>query len=77
LSRVRALERDIVRLLDDEIDRRVYVLYGLTEAEIKIVEGNYPFILPNHIHSNLSELKIQQAVVFLILSYTITLWGIL
>ena len=24
---------------DDEIDRLVYELYGLTEAEIKIVEG--------------------------------------
>jgi hypothetical protein len=25
--------------LDQEIDARVYNLYGLTEAEIKIVEG--------------------------------------
>jgi len=38
LDRVRNLEREIVRV-DEEIDRRVYVLYGLTEEEIKIVEG--------------------------------------
>jgi hypothetical protein len=25
--------------LDEEIDRRVYQLYGLTEEEIKVVEG--------------------------------------
>jgi len=30
--------REIVRV-DEEIDRRVYILYGLTEEEIKIVEG--------------------------------------
>lgn len=39
LDRVRNLEREIVRV-DEEIDRRVYVLYGLTEEEIKVVEGN-------------------------------------
>ena len=39
LDRVRNLEREIVRV-DEEIDRRVYVLYGLTEEEIKIVEGS-------------------------------------
>ena len=38
LDRVRNLEREIVRV-DEEIDRRVYVLYGLTKEEIKIVEG--------------------------------------
>jgi hypothetical protein len=38
LDRVRNLEREILRV-DGEIDRRVYVLYGLTEEEIKIVEG--------------------------------------
>ena len=38
LDRVRNLEREIVRV-DEEIDKRVYVLYGLTEEEIKIVEG--------------------------------------
>jgi len=38
LDRVRNLEREIVRV-DEEIDRRVYVLYGLTEEEIEIVEG--------------------------------------
>jgi len=38
LDRVRNLERETVRV-DEEIDRRVYVLYGLTEDEIKIVEG--------------------------------------
>ena len=26
---------------DEEIDRRVYILYGLTEEEIKIVEGSW------------------------------------
>lgn len=26
--------------VDEEIDRRVYVFYGLTEEEIRIVEGN-------------------------------------
>ena len=39
LDRVRNLEREIVRV-DEEIDRRVYVLYGLSPEEIKIVEGN-------------------------------------
>ena len=38
LDRVRNLEREIVRV-DEEIDRRVYVLYGLTLEEIRIVEG--------------------------------------
>ena len=38
LDRVRNLEREIVRV-DEEIDRRVYVLYGLSSDEIKIVEG--------------------------------------
>jgi hypothetical protein len=38
LDRVRNLERQIVRV-DEEIDRRVYVLYGLSPNEIKIVEG--------------------------------------
>jgi hypothetical protein len=38
LDRVRSLEREIVRV-DEEIDRRVYVLYGLSEEEIAIVEG--------------------------------------
>lgn len=35
---VRNLDREIERI-DAEIDRRVYALYGLTEEEIKIVEG--------------------------------------
>jgi hypothetical protein len=38
LDRVRNLERQIAQV-DAEIDRWVYVLYGLTEDEIKIVEG--------------------------------------
>jgi hypothetical protein len=38
LDRVRSLERQIASM-DEEIDKRVYVLYGLTEEEIKIVEG--------------------------------------
>ena len=38
LDRVRNLEREIARV-DEEIDQRVYVLYGLTEEEIGIVEG--------------------------------------
>ena len=38
LDRVRNLEREIVRV-DEEIDKRVYVLYGLMEEEVKIIEG--------------------------------------
>ena len=38
LDRVRNLEREIAKV-DDEIDKRVYALYGLSEEEIKIVEG--------------------------------------
>ena len=38
LDRVRNLERQISQV-DAEIDQRVYALYGLTEDEIKIVEG--------------------------------------
>ena len=38
LDRVRNLERQITQV-DAEIDKRVYALYGLTEDEIKIVEG--------------------------------------
>ena len=37
-DRVRNLEREILRV-DEEIDDRVYKLYGLTEEDIKIVEG--------------------------------------
>ena len=37
-DRVRNLEHEIVRM-GEEIDRRVYVLYGLNEDEINIVEG--------------------------------------
>src|SRR6266498_312269 len=39
LDRVRTLEKQIA-IVDEEIDKRVYALYGLTEEEIKIVEGN-------------------------------------
>jgi len=39
LDRVRNLEREIVRV-DEEIDKRVYVLYGLMEEEIRIVDGS-------------------------------------
>jgi hypothetical protein len=35
---IRELQRRIQRL-EDEIDQHVYQLYGLTEEEIKIVEG--------------------------------------
>jgi type I restriction-modification system DNA methylase subunit len=38
LDRVRNLERQIAQV-DAEIDQRVYALYGLTQDEIKIVEG--------------------------------------
>ena len=38
LDRVRNLEREILRV-DEEIDKRVYVLYGLTKEEIRVVEG--------------------------------------
>jgi len=37
LDRIYNLEREIVHVAE-EIDRRVYVLYGLIEEEIKIVE---------------------------------------
>jgi hypothetical protein len=30
-----------IQELDEEIDRRVYELYGLTEDEIKVVEGKW------------------------------------
>ena len=38
LDRARSLDKQI-RDTDTEIDKRVYKLYGLTEEEIKIVEG--------------------------------------
>ena len=38
LDRVHNLERQIAQV-DAEIDQRVYALYGLTEEEIRIVEG--------------------------------------
>ena len=38
LDRVRNLVRQIVQV-DAEIDQRVYALYGLTEDEVKVVEG--------------------------------------
>ena len=38
LDRVRNLERQIAQV-DEEIDQRVYALYGLTEEEIRIIEG--------------------------------------
>ena len=38
LDQVRNLERQIAQV-DAEIDQRVYALYGLTEEEVKIVEG--------------------------------------
>ena len=38
LDRVRNLERQIAQV-DEEINQKVYALYGLTEDEIKIVEG--------------------------------------
>jgi hypothetical protein len=38
LDRVRNLERQIAQV-DAEIDQRVYALYGLTEDEVKLVEG--------------------------------------
>jgi hypothetical protein len=38
LDRARSLDRQIAQI-DEEIDKRVYVLYGLAEQEIKIVEG--------------------------------------
>ena len=32
-------KHELVRV-EEEIDKQVYVLYGLSEAEIKVVEGN-------------------------------------
>jgi hypothetical protein len=37
-DRVRTLEQEII-CVDQEIDQRVYELYGLTDEEIRIVEG--------------------------------------
>ena len=31
--------KDMPACVDEKIDRRVYVLYGLNEEEIKVVEG--------------------------------------
>ena len=39
MDRVYNFEREIARV-DEEIDRRVYVLYELSPDEIKIIEGN-------------------------------------
>ena len=38
LDRVRNLERQIAQV-DAEIDQRIYALYGLTEDDVKVVEG--------------------------------------
>ena len=38
LDRARSLDRQITSV-DEEIDKRVYVLYGLSPDEIRIVEG--------------------------------------
>jgi hypothetical protein len=38
LDRVLNLQKQIAQV-DAEIDQRVYALYGLTEEEIKVVEG--------------------------------------
>jgi len=37
-DKARSLDRQI-HSVDEEIDKRVYVLYGLTADEIKIIEG--------------------------------------
>jgi hypothetical protein len=37
--KMNAAKREIVRV-DEASDRRIHVLYGLTEEEIRIVEGN-------------------------------------
>ncbi|MHB8778884.1 MAG: hypothetical protein ACYC6R_14165 [Anaerolineales bacterium] len=37
-DRVRTLEREIAKV-DEAIDKLVYELYGLTEEEVKVVEG--------------------------------------
>ena len=29
-----------IKIVDAQIDRRVYDLYGLTEEEVRVVEGN-------------------------------------
>lgn len=38
LDKVHTLEKQIA-FADKEIDKRAYVLYGLSEEEIRIVEG--------------------------------------
>ena len=36
----KALYKRHIRIVDAQIDRRVYELYGLTEDEVKVVEKN-------------------------------------
>ncbi len=39
LDRARSLDKQIKSVDDGEIDKRVYELYGLSEEEIRLVEG--------------------------------------
>ena len=39
MERDKELYERQIKIVDAQIDRRVYELYGLTEGEIKVVEG--------------------------------------
>ncbi len=41
MERDKELYERQIKILDKQIDKRVYALYGLTEEEIRVVEGNY------------------------------------
>jgi adenine-specific DNA-methyltransferase len=39
MERDKELYERLIRIVDAQIDRQVYDLYGLTKEEVKIVEG--------------------------------------
>ena len=39
MERDKELYEQQIRIVDAQIDKRVYDLYGLTEEEVKVVEG--------------------------------------
>jgi len=40
MERDKELYEQQIRIVDAQIDRRVYDLYGLTEEEVRVVEGD-------------------------------------
>ena len=40
MARDKELYEQLIKFVDVQIDRLVYELYGLTEEEIKVVEGD-------------------------------------